>query len=382
MKIGFLMGYFLPVPAVQGGAMEKTAAHLASQLAARGNDVGIISRTWPGFPDRETLDGVTHLRRPGFPHSRSLARNLIFDALWCARTLRASRAFDVLVTNSVLAPILFPRLLGSRTSIVPWIARMPKGQTRFYGGATSVVAVSGAVKRRLLAENDALAEKILTIPLSIDWHRFAQAPRKPDSKRTVIGYTGRIHPLKGLDLLLEAAALITERSPDLPPWELRLFGPETVVQGGAGPDYRAALQARWGGALGDRLHWGGFLGDPDQLAAACSQMDIFCYPSLDETGETFGVAAAEAMAAGCAPVVSSLDCFTDFIAHGQNGRRFDHRAANAAALLAEALEELLGNKELTQQTGSAAQRDVRRLDHPEVAGVWCVAMEKVFESRQ
>jgi glycogen synthase len=35
-----------------------------------------------------------------------------------------------------------------------------------------------------------------------------------------------------------------------------------------------------------------------------------------ETGEAFGVAPIEAMAYGCAPLVSNLACFRDFIEDG------------------------------------------------------------------
>jgi len=384
MRVGFLMGYFLPVPAVQGGAMEKTALRLATLLAERGIETGIISRRWEGFANNETRDGVAHVRLPGFRHSRSLPRNLLLDALWCARTLPAARRFDVLVTSSVVAPIILPRLLGRRSAVVPWIARMPRGQTRHYGRARRMVALSRAVEKQIIYENAGRRHpRIEVVPLSIDWRQFAAASAQPAIPgRVVIGYAGRIHPLKGLDLLLEACARLRTAHHSLSDWELRIFGAESVAQGGAGEAYRAGLQSRWGPALENRITWGGFIGNPAQLAAECGRMDIFCYPSLDESGETFGVAAAEAMAAGAVPVVSSLACFSDFVTDGENGFRFDHRGQSAAERLASVLDDLIRNPDRTRRMGVAASRDVQRLDHSVLADRWKAILENVMEEHR
>ena len=48
MKLTIVMGFFLPVPPVQGGATEKSWDRLATLLAERGHEVTVISRRWPG----------------------------------------------------------------------------------------------------------------------------------------------------------------------------------------------------------------------------------------------------------------------------------------------------------------------------------------------
>jgi glycosyltransferase involved in cell wall biosynthesis len=62
---------------------------------------------------------------------------------------------------------------------------------------------------------------------------------------------------------------------------------------------------------------------------------------LAEKGEAFGLAPLEAMAQGCAVLVSNLDCFGDFVRDGETGFVFDHRASNPADALAEKLEQLI-----------------------------------------
>jgi glycosyltransferase involved in cell wall biosynthesis len=99
------------------------------------------------------------------------------------------------------------------------------------------------------------------------------------------------------------------------------------------------------------------------LASVYRHINIFCYPSIAEKGETFGVAVAEAMAAGSVPVVSDLACFKDFIRSGENGLSFDHTAPDAAARFAAALVSLLRDPNLRSRLAAKAERDVRIYDY-------------------
>ena len=49
MRISIVSGFFLPVPAVSGGATEKTWHGLAKDFAAQGHSVTLVSRRWPGL---------------------------------------------------------------------------------------------------------------------------------------------------------------------------------------------------------------------------------------------------------------------------------------------------------------------------------------------
>jgi len=75
------------------------------------------------------------------------------------------------------------------------------------------------------------------------------------------------------------------------------------------------------------------------------------------------VAVAEAMAAGAAPVVSHLACFTDFVTDGENGLVFDHNnAADAPARLAAALAKLSADPALCARLAAMARRTTERYD--------------------
>jgi glycosyltransferase involved in cell wall biosynthesis len=90
---------------------------------------------------------------------------------------------------------------------------------------------------------------------------------------------------------------------------------------------------------------------------------VFVYPSLAEQGETFGLAPLEAMACGAVPIVSDLACFGDYITPGVNGLVFNHRASNAAGLLAKEMLALASNPAVRSALAEAALA-VRKSHHP------------------
>ena len=364
MKITLVAGFFLPVPPARGGAMEKTWHRLARDFAAAGHEVTFISRRWPGWPDRETVAGVRHLRLPGADHTRRLILNLLLDFIWGLRVTFALPPADIVITNTVALPLWLHRVRPAAGRVVAVIARMPKGQTRLYGSVDLLLSLSAAVTARILAEKPRLEPRIAPFPLPIDWQLHAAAANR--ARPLTLGYIGRLHPEKGVELLLAAAARLAART-DLPPWRLVLLGPVAVPAGGGGEPWLETLRSRYATVLGERLTVLPPEFDPAALARRYGVIDVFCYPSLAETGETFGVAVAEAMAAGCAPVVSQLACFNELVRDGETGLAFDHTAHAAAEELATACGRLLLDDTLRRDLAARAQDHVRQFDYANVA---------------
>jgi glycosyltransferase involved in cell wall biosynthesis len=105
-------------------------------------------------------------------------------------------------------------------------------------------------------------------------------------------FIGRIHPKKGCDLLIEAFAKELRLQPD---WHLVIVGPDQVGWREQ-LNYRAAQlglapRITWTGMLAGAMKWGA-------LRAA----EIFVLPSHQEN---FGIAVAEALAAGVPALVSN-----------------------------------------------------------------------------
>ena len=85
-----------------------------------------------------------------------------------------------------------------------------------------------------------------------------------------------------------------------------------------------------------------------ELIKQYQEAHIFVYPSKAKKGETFGLAVLEAMRCGCVPLVSSLQCFEDFITHGENGVRVETQEILGKNGLVEALNNLLIDPEIEQ----------------------------------
>ncbi|HUR57716.1 MAG TPA: glycosyltransferase family 4 protein [Opitutaceae bacterium] len=369
MRITIVMGFFLPVPALAGGATEKIWHRLAELMAEAGHDVTIISRRWPGLPDRETIGRLTHLRLPGMDHTRFLPANLALDFRWGLRVKGALPPGDVVVCNTVSLPVYLARSRPDAGRVAVVLGRMPKGQNRLYGAADLILATSSAVAAKALQENPALADRLLQFPNPIDWelHRNAASQGAPGAPLT-IGYVGRLHPEKGLELLLEAGASLAGQD-DLPPWRLALIGPVAVEQGGGGEAYRAQLESAFNARLGGRLEFVPPVFDRAELARRYGGLDVFCYPSRAAKGEGLSIAPIEAMAAGAVPVVSQLDCYRDLIVPGENGLQFDQERADAARVLAELLRGLLRDAPRRRALATRAQATARRFDYRETARV-------------
>ena len=370
MRITIVSGFFLPVPPVSGGSTEKSWYNLAREFAARGHEVTVISRRWRGFPDEETREGIRHLRLPGWDHQGKLLRNLLLDFWWSWRVFFALPAADIAVVNAVALPVWLGWLKPRAGRVVIMTGRMPKGQYRRYRNIARVLAASSFVRDRVIAENPALAPVARVRGYPIDWRLLSvetgmTPPGLPAASpgEVVLGYVGRIHEEKGLTLLADALKLLAGM-PGLPPWRLLLCGPADVARGGSGVVFRGQLLHRFSAAMGtSRFN----LLDPQfnerTLAGVYQRIDVFCYPSLAEQGETFGVAVAEAMAAGAVPVVSRLACFTDFVRDDRNGLVFSHAGPDAAAQLAAALARLLGETGLRERLAAAARADARAYDY-------------------
>lgn len=363
MKVTIVMGFFLPVPPLAGGATEKIWLRLGELMAAEGHDVTIISRRWPGLPARELHGRLEHRRVGGIRHTRWLPLNLLLDFLWGCRVLPALPTGDIVVCNTVLLPVFLRYIRPAAGRVAVVLGRMPKGQGRLYGGVDLVLATSTAVANKARAENKDLADRIFQFPNPIDWDLHAAAAVQGDAGRPItIAYVGRIHPEKGLEQLLDAAVMLA-KDPGLPRWRVRLVGPVDVAQGGGGPAYRDGLIRSYQSALGDRLEVVPPVFDADALARIYGETDVFCYPSLAAHGEGLSIAPIEAMAAGSVPVVSQLECYRDLIAPGINGYQFDQTKASARSELAGILHRLLDDPALRRRAAQEAQATARRFDY-------------------
>ena len=214
-----------------------------------------------------------------------------------------------------------------------------------YFRADRLQAISNAVADAIRKQAPHLATRIRSIGYPVPDAYFL--PDVTHAKRKTILFVGRIAREKGVHLLLNsfAAATLKDNTGMLAQWRLRIVGPHEVTQGGDGADYLQELTAL-ARPLGAACEFTGPIFEQRALISAYKSASIFVYPSLAEMGEAFGLAPLEAMAAGCAVVVSNLRCFDEFIENGVSGLTFDHRAADAEAKLRSQLLRLMTDPQL------------------------------------
>jgi glycosyltransferase involved in cell wall biosynthesis len=164
------------------------------------------------------------------------------------------------------------------------------------------------------------------------------------SDRNVILWLGRISPVKALDVLIEAFALLGDR----PDSVLVIAGPDPY---GMRPQYETSVERK---GLKGRVVFTGMLLGPEKMAALQAS-DIFVLPSHTEN---FGIAALEAMAAGRAVIVSSGVKISTEIAAADAGKVVE---GNPQAL-ADALAELLASHARRAELGTAASSFAARFD--------------------
>jgi len=348
---------------------------LGKQFSHQGHSVCHVTRRFPGLPLEESIEGVRHVRVRGYDTPANALHLKLLDLLYSLRALRVLPPADILITNTFWLPILAARHQQRLGRVVVDVARMPKGQMRFYNRAACLRANSSAVQQAITREAPQLASRIRTIPNPLP---FLPPAELYQEKEAVILYCGRLHPEKGIALLIEAFAFACERG--LKGWNLRLVGPADTAAGGGGQGWLQGLLAAPQEAKLP-IKWLGPTYDHQQLLSHYQQAAIFVYPSLAEQGETFGLAPLEAMACGTVPIVSDLACFRDFITPGVNGQVFNHRAADPPARLAEAILTLASDPERRMSMAKAALA-VRQSHHPvTIAAEFLHCFEELIERR-
>jgi glycosyltransferase involved in cell wall biosynthesis len=256
---------------------------------------------------------VTHIRVAGFNQPRSIVWLKFLDLLYSLRVRRVLPPADILVTNTFWLPIV--ERTGRHGLVYVHVQRGPKGQMRWYAHVARVLAVSHAIADAVVAQAPELQPKVRVLPNPVPFD--IDHASTADRSNTLL-FVGRIHPEKGIELLLRTFASLPVEM--LSKWKLKIVGPHETRLGGGGGYFLDAMKR-----LGTPAEWLGPVFDEAQLRAHYRASAIFVYPSLAETGEAFPVAPIEAMANGCVVLVSDLPVFRDYIDNEMNGFVFEGR---------------------------------------------------------
>ena len=164
-------------------------------------------------------------------------------------------------------------------------------------------------------------ERVRVIPLGVDAPPVVRA-LAPAGGRLRLLFLSRLHPKKGLPLVLEALASLTRTGGG---------DAELVVAGSGEPAYHAEMEAL-ARELGvaDRVRFVGHV-EGEAKARLLGEADLFVLPSYQEN---FGIAVAEALAVGLPVLVSDRVAIAEEVAGAGAGVVVPTDAGAVAAALA------------------------------------------------
>ncbi|MPZ24210.1 MAG: glycosyltransferase [Dehalococcoidia bacterium] len=239
---------------------------------------------------------------------------------------------------------------------------------RIAASATRIVVASEHERNLLVRLYDANPERVVIAPLGVDLDLFRPLDRSA-ARRTlglpdgpIILFVGRIEPLKGLDLLVEAVGQLDE-----PPTLLVIGGDER--SGGLVSQISARATA-----LGVESEVR-FLGSVqhDRLPLYYSAADVCVVPSYYES---FGLVAVEAMACGTPVVASRVGGLTSTVRDGVTGYLIPWRCPEPYA---DMLDTLLANDELRANLGLAAREVAGEFGWDRVGATMAALYEELIE---
>ena len=176
-------------------------------------------------------------------------------------------------------------------------------------------------------------ERVDIVPDGVDSRFFTPSAGRKRSDYRVISLPGRtFDPVKGLDVLVRACALLWKKRQDF----------RLVVTGSGRPELKSLPFF-----AGDV--WLDDAGIPGMYASS----DIVVVPSV--WGEPFGLTALEAMSCGVPVVASRAGGLAETVADGENGLLFEPGNHDE---LAARLDRLLDDPGLRQELGSEGRRRV------------------------
>ncbi|MGE3277954.1 MAG: glycosyltransferase [Vicinamibacterales bacterium] len=358
MRVLHAVAYF--APAFGYGGPVRSLLRLCQALSAEGVAQQVFTTTadgnatLPPAPGGREYGGLTvrYFPRAAFLGGKGLGAALAGAArdadvvhvhgLWNATVWAAARGATAAGVPYLLSPrgMLLPAALGhDRTrKRLSWLLndrRVVARAAAFH--ATS--AQEADVLRRYARGRD-----IATIPNGVDippqpasapWPSGGPAPGVP-----YVAMLGRLHPIKRLDLAIEAFRRLRARRPDVC---LVIAGPD---EAGLRQGFEAA-----GNTPATGVHWLGMVDDAARTSLlAHARALVMCSDS-----ESFGMSAAEAMAAGV-PVVITRTCPWAGV-ETEGAGAFVPQRADAVA---DALEALLQSPEGARAAGARGRLWMQR----------------------
>jgi D-inositol-3-phosphate glycosyltransferase len=223
--------------------------------------------------------------------------------------------------------------------------------------ADTIIAATPLERAQMQFHYGVETDRIVVLPGGVDIRRFrphhqTEARRRlglPSQPTKIVLFVGRIEPLKGLDTLIQALALLAARRPVLRPHlQLMVVGGGTHTREDQWSSEERRLRALVDElSLGDIVHFAGAW-PQRQLPLLYNAADVVAVPSHYES---FGLVALEAQACGTPVVASRVGGLTYTVQDGVSG--FLVPPYDAVAF-AQRIESLLLHEGMREKMGARA----------------------------
>ena len=160
---------------------------------------------------------------------------------------------------------------------------------------------------------------------------------------SIVGVVGRLREEKGQVTLIKAMPKVIQTIPNT-----------CLLVVGDGPDKNKLQAMAVNMGVNDHICWIGEK-EPNDVISYYSIIDVAVSPSKFEG---FGLAAAEAMAAGCPVIASNIDGLNEVVTHGRTGFLV---AEGDSSALSDHIIELLFDMDKAAAMGKEGRKKVKRL---------------------
>jgi glycosyltransferase involved in cell wall biosynthesis len=351
VRVCYVVSYFYPF---ESGA-ERQARLQGAELSRRGHVVHAVTKSMPGHPSDETIEGIRVHR-----WIRTSAIGPLFGISFVTGVIRALRRlraeYDIIHTHQGLWEAIATGLGRDWLRGAPVLVQ--PASSGYYGEAEELARTRGfGALRRLAIRNPYFAaisadiarqwqalgvpaERIFRTASGVDANHFRPGPSALESElpaRPRVVYTGRLHPQKNLDRLLAACPAVVEKTR------------ASLILIGWGPDReRLENQAEKLGVT----PFVKFIGPINDPAEYLRGADAFVLPSV---AEGMSNSLLEAMASGLPCLASAIGGNTDLIDHEQSGLLLPPADSSAWT---EALVRVLSDPSFAHALGRAARQRV------------------------
>ena len=368
MKILQVVSFFKP--SWEAGGIARACYEISKKLTDKGHEVTIY--TTDGFKSRLKVkkNQPVNVENMNVYYFRNLSnflakRNLCIPYLLPYISKRDLQQFDVIHVHTfrtILALSIWyyakkyniPYVLQAHGSVLPFFQkqRLKKIFDRFFGYRilrdASKIIVSTKIETEQYKKMGVDEGKIEIVPNGIDlteydilpeWREFRKKYKIKDEK--IILYLGRIHKIKGIDLLVKAFADLVKEMDDV---RLVIVGPDD--------GFLLTLKRQIEDLnIGDKILLTGLIPEKDKLGAYVDA-DVYVLPSVYET---FPVTILEAFACGTPVIVTDRCGIANIVIDNNVGYVVEYDKEQ----LQDAIFKILTNVELRRYFGEGGKKLVR-----------------------